>query len=167
MRRLFKFGLAIVLELGVSAAVVGQRAPTEATPSGEPQTTESVDTKPKEPAAASATQKRGRKGTPNAGPRKIVVREGGATEPAQQIVPGMTADEAARQRQNAEQWLSSTDSQLKQLAERNLDPRQQETVGQIRNYMKSARGALQEGDVRRASTLAEKAHLLSDDLLRR
>jgi hypothetical protein len=32
--------------------------------------------------------------------------------------------------------------------------------------MEGARGALQEGDVRRASTLAEKAHLLADDLLK-
>jgi hypothetical protein len=32
--------------------------------------------------------------------------------------------------------------------------------------MEGARGALQEGDERRASTLAEKAHLLADDLLK-
>jgi hypothetical protein len=78
----------------------------------------------------------------------------------------MTPAEALRQRQNAEQWLGSTDLQLKQLAGRNLNPQQQETLGQIRNYMEGARGALQEGDVRRASTLAEKAHLLADDLLK-
>jgi hypothetical protein len=95
-----------------------------------------------------------------------VVREGGASEPAAQIVPGMTAEEASRERQNAQQLLSSTDDQLKLLAARALDARQQETVAQIRNYMNGARGALQEGDVSRASTLAEKAHLLSDDLLK-
>jgi hypothetical protein len=76
----------------------------------------------------------------------------------------MTPAEAARQRQNAEQWLSSTDGQLKKLAGRTLDAPQQETVGQIRNYMDGARSALQEGDVRRASTLAEKARLLAEDL---
>jgi hypothetical protein len=69
-----------------------------------------------------------------------------------------------RQRQNAEQWLNLTDGQLKQLSVRGLNAQQQETIGQIRNYMDGARGALREGDVRRASTLAEKAHLLSDDL---
>jgi hypothetical protein len=103
---------------------------------------------------------------PNGVPRRIVVREGGATEPAEQIVPGMTPVEATRQRQNAEQWLTSTGDQLKQLAERTLDARQQETVRQIRNYMDGARAALKEGDVRRASTLAQKAHLLAEDLVK-
>ena len=99
-------------------------------------------------------------------PRRVVVREGGAAEPAEQIVPGMTPVEAARQRQNAEQWLASAGDQLKQLAERPLDARQQDTVAQIRNYMEGARTALQEGDVRRASTLAQKAHLLAQDLVK-
>jgi hypothetical protein len=98
-------------------------------------------------------------------PRKIVVRKGGAREPAEQIVPGISPAEAARQRQNAEGWLSATDVQLKQLAPRKLSPQQQETADQVRNYINGAHAALQEGDVRRASTLAEKAHLLSDDLL--
>jgi ribonuclease E len=103
---------------------------------------------------------------PNGAPRRIVVREGGATEPAEQIVSGMTPVEATRQRQNAEQWLASTGDQLKQLAGRTLDARQQDTVGQIRNYMDGARTALKEGDVRRASTLAQKAHLLAEDLVK-
>ncbi len=97
-------------------------------------------------------------------PRKIVVREGGASEPAAQIAPGMTPAEATRQRHNAEQLLGATDDKLKRLAGRPLDAKQQETVGQIRNYMEGARSALREGDVRRANTLAQKAHLLSEDL---
>ena len=40
-------------------------------------------------------------------------------------------------------------------------------MGQIHNYMDGARAALHEGDVRRASTLAEKAHLLAEDLVKR
>jgi hypothetical protein len=107
-----------------------------------------------------------RTSTPPETPRKVVVREGGAREPAEQIVPGLSPAEAARQRQNAEQWLNSTDRELKQLPERSLNPEQQETIGQIRNYMDGAHQALREGDVRRASTLAEKAHLLSDDLVK-
>ncbi len=53
------------------------------------------------------------------------------------------------------------------LSGRTLDGRRQETVGQIRNYLDQARLALKEGDLRRANTLAEKAHLLSDDLVKR
>jgi hypothetical protein len=95
-----------------------------------------------------------------------VVREGGASEPAAQIAPDITPAEAARERHNAEQWLGSSDNQLKQLAGRRLNAQQQEAVGQIRNYMDGARSALKEGDVRRASTLAQKAHLLADDLVK-
>ena len=103
---------------------------------------------------------------PEGAPRKIVVREGGAIEPAAQIAPGLTPAEATRQRQNAERLLGTTDDRLKQLAARTLDGRQQETVGQIRNYVVGARSALKEGDVRRASTMAEKAHLLAEDLVK-
>jgi hypothetical protein len=103
---------------------------------------------------------------PDGALRKVIVREGGATEPTAQIVPGIPPEEAARQRQSAEQLLGFTDLQLKPLAERTLDAQQSETLGQIRNYITGARSALQEGDVRRASTLAEKAHLLADDLIK-
>ena len=111
-------------------------------------------------ASASGTVKRRKRAVPaqDGGPRKIVVREGGASEPAAQIAPDMTPAEAARQRQNAERLLGSAADQLKLLAERTLDARQQETVGQIRNYMGGARSALQEGDLRRASLPAQKAH---------
>lgn len=95
-----------------------------------------------------------------------MVREGGAREPAAQIAPGITPAEATRQRQDAEQWLASSDDQLKQLAGRTLDTRQQETAAQIHNYIEGARAALKEGDVRRANTLAEKAHLLAEDLVK-
>jgi len=103
---------------------------------------------------------------PTGVPHKIVVREGGAREPAALIAPGMTPAEATRQRHNAEQLLGSTDDKLKRLTGRTLDAKQQETVGQIRNYMEGVRSALKEGDVRRANTLAQKAHLLSEDLLK-
>jgi len=118
--------------------------------------------------SASTTKKRRNRTVPvpapDGGPRKIVVREGGAKEPTAQIVPGMSPAEATRQRQNAERLLGSTDERLNQLAGRTLNAHQQETVGQIRNYTVGARSALKEGDVQRASTLAEKAHLLAEDL---
>jgi hypothetical protein len=153
-------------------------APEEKTPDSEAKQKEKVDagsateasppgTSPTGKSPNKARKRRQRTASAPVGTtRRIVVREGGATEPAEQIVPGMTPVEATRQRQNAEQWLASTDDQLKRLAERTLDARQQDTVGQIRNYMEGARTALQEGDVRRASTLAQKAHLLAEDLVK-
>ena len=129
---------------------------------------DSVAKKKTEGGAASGAKKRRKRNapTPDGAPRKIVVREGGASEPAAQIAPGMTPAEATRQRHNAEQLLGATDDKLKRLAGRTLDAKQQETVGQIRNYMEGARSALKEGDVRRANTLAQKAHLLSEDLVK-
>ena len=99
-------------------------------------------------------------------PRKVVVPEGGAREPPAQIAPGLTQEEAARERRDAEQWLTSADGQLKMLSGRTLGAQQEETVGQVRNYMVGARSALKEGDMRRANTLALKAHLLSEDLVK-
>jgi hypothetical protein len=99
-------------------------------------------------------------------PRKVVVPEGGAREPPAQIAPGLTQEEAARERRDAEQWLTSADGQLKMLSGRALGAQQEETVGQVRNYMVGARSALKEGDMRRANTLALKAHLLSEDLVK-
>ena len=99
-------------------------------------------------------------------PRKIVVRQGGAQEPSAQIVPGMLPGEAAKQRQGAEEMLVSADDRLKQLAGRTLDAARQETVAQIRNYMEKARSALNDGDTQRGHTLALKAYLLADDLVK-
>ncbi len=147
------------------------QAPADTTPSPEKKTAENKENKKKKKpdfGTASWTKKHRKAATPapEGGPRKIVVREGGASEPAAQIVPGMTAEEAERERQNAQELLNSTYDLLMRLADRLLDAQQQETVGQIRNYMNGARGALQEGDVSRARTLAEKAHSLADDLLK-
>jgi hypothetical protein len=157
-------------------------APAEQVPAGtppaapaNPQTSDAARTAPKsigkeKADAGSASGNRSRRkraaSAPNGAPHRIVVREGGASEPAAQIAPGLTPAEATRQRHNAEQLLGSTDDKLKRLAGRTLDAKQQETVGQIRNYMDGARSALKEGDVRRANTLAQKAHLLSEDLVK-
>ena len=78
----------------------------------------------------------------------------------------MTQEQASHQRQNTEQLLVSTETNLQRLAGRSLNSSQQETVGQIRNYMTGAHSALQDGDTQRAHTLASKAQLLSDDLVK-
>ncbi|MGO9401939.1 MAG: hypothetical protein ACLPVW_00555 [Terriglobales bacterium] len=156
-------------------AVPAEQAPAEATPASGGKAAASVAKRRTNAGSvstgpASGPTKRPKHSppapAPDGTPQRVVVREGGAREPAAQIVPGMAPAEATRQRQNAEQWLASADGQLKQLAGRTLDAAQQETVAQIHNYMQGARSALQDGDVRRANTLAEKAHLLAEDLLK-
>ncbi len=78
----------------------------------------------------------------------------------------MTPEQALRHRQLTEQLLSSTEGNLQQLAKRNLNRDQQDTVSQIRNYVVGSRSALEDGDLPRARTLAFKAHLLADDMLK-
>jgi hypothetical protein len=95
-----------------------------------------------------------------------VVHHGSTGEPTAQLAPGMTPQQALHHRQTTEQLLGATDGNLEQLARRNLNQNQQDTVSQIRNYMAGARSALQDGDLSRARTLAFKAHLLANDLLK-
>ncbi|MGA2965146.1 MAG: hypothetical protein ABSD64_02970 [Terriglobales bacterium] len=175
-----RLACTLAIALGLSFPAAGQtpaaptpaenpasaQVPADSTPAPEKKTAESAEKMHTESGVASGSKKHRQRTAPapDGAPRKIVVREGGASEPAAHIAPGMTPAEAARQRQNAEQLLGSTGEQLKQLSGRALSALQQETVAQIRNYMDGARSALQQGDLRRASTLAEKAHLLADDL---
>ena len=63
---------------------------------------------------------------------KIVVPEGGAKEPPAQIAPGLAPDEAKRNRHEAEQWLTATDGQLKELSNRHLSESRQDIVAQVR-----------------------------------
>lgn len=76
----------------------------------------------------------------------------------------MSAEQASRQRQNTTQLLAATDTNLKQISSRQLNPSQQDSVSQIRKYIEQAKAAEQAGDVQRAHNLASKALLLSDDL---
>jgi len=122
----------------------------------------------KSPAGSAKKHRAAKRATPapDGAPKKIVVRQGGVDEPTAQILTGMTPEAAARERSEAELLLSTTAETLKEIAPRELDPQQQETVAQIHNYMTVARSALKEGDIQRAHTLAEKAALLANDLAR-
>ncbi len=144
-----------------------EKTPPQATGAPETQANPPQE-KPKAPAKPKTKKRRKHAAvvTSTNGRRTVVVPEGGASEPPEQIAPGMPPEEATRQRKNAEQWLGFTNDLLKQLETRNLDAPQQETVGHIKNFEKNASLALTQGELRRASTLAEKAYLLADDLVK-
>jgi hypothetical protein len=99
-------------------------------------------------------------------PAKVVIRNGGTADPAVDLSPGLSKGQAANQRQNANQLLTATESNLKQLSGRTLSLPQQDTVKQIRTYMDQARKAVDAGDLERGHNLAFKAHLLSEDLVK-
>jgi hypothetical protein len=103
--------------------------------------------------------------TANPSSEKVVVRNGGTAEPAVQLSPRLSEEQASHQRENTDGLLAMTDSNLKQMSAHSPSPGQQETVAQIRSYMQQAKAASSAGDLERAYNLAFKAHLLSDELL--
>lgn len=105
-------------------------------------------------------------GDSSTGTEKKVVKNGGTADPVVQLAPGISAEQASNQRQSTAQLLSATDDNLKQLASRQLDSTQQDSVSQIRKYMEQAKTAEAAGDVQRAHNLASKALLLADDLVK-
>ena len=137
---------------------------------------ETVPTKPATPESSQTTTKTVNKKTvktkkvhkkkhsTSSGPRKIIVREGGTSDPKTQLSPA--TQEAAATRQSTDQLLASTQANLKTISARPLNANQQATVDQIKMFIEQANSALQVGDVQRGHNLAMKAHLLSDDLLR-
>jgi len=95
---------------------------------------------------------------------KVVVRNGGAKDNSGQLTPALSPDQELRSRANTVQLLATTDSNLKKISDRQLSAAQQSTLDQIRTYVRQSRAASDAGDLPRAHTLANKAHLLSDEL---
>jgi hypothetical protein len=141
------------------------------TPTQEPQKAPpaSAAKKPTSTTKTAAKKRRRRKhvaANPESAPEKKVVRNGGTADPQVQLAPGVSNEQASRQRQSTTQLLGATDTNLKQLASRQLSVTQQGSVSQIRKYMEQAKAAEDAGDVQRAQNLASKALMLSDDLVK-
>jgi hypothetical protein len=103
--------------------------------------------------------------TTNCPPSKTVVQNGGTSEPSMQITDAAGAAQA-QQRSTTDQLLGSTEDNLKKLAGQQLTPTQQDTVSQIRQYMQQSKEAVTAGDTERGRMLAQKAQLLSDELVK-
>jgi hypothetical protein len=108
------------------------------------------------PAAPESTQPAGR----------TVVEEGSApAEPAPAISTRMSQDQATNTRQHTASLLDQTEANLKKL-NRALNEQEKAMVQQIRTYVTDSRAAMTAGDLVRAQTLALKAHLLSQELVK-
>lgn len=143
-----------------------------------PQAGASPETPSKKPAPAPAKsssakpakkhKKTNKKAVPPAdGPKKIVVRNGSTADPELEFSPGLPRGEASYQRQTTTQLLAGTEAKLKALSGQKLNANDQALVDQIRNFMDQAKAAVNAGDLQRGHTLAYKAHLLSNELMRR
>ena len=62
--------------------------------------------------------------------------------------------------------ISQTDINLQKLSTRQLSSEEQETVAQIRKFVEQSKTADQDGDLPRAASLANKAKLLSEALIK-
>jgi hypothetical protein len=92
--------------------------------------------------------------------------EGDPREGAPAMAPQLTPDElAAAQRQIGES-LRVAEKNLDRFRGRTFTPAQSEMAGKTRAFMRQAREAAREKDWIRARNLAEKAQLLSEELLR-
>lgn len=102
----------------------------------------------------------------NCPPPKIVVRHGGSTEPSIQLAGGPGGNDDSQKRDATTQMLGTTENNLKKLSDQQLSESQQDSVRQIRQFMEQSKTALASGDSERARTLAWKAELLSEDLVK-
>lgn len=98
-------------------------------------------------------------------PPKKIVRNGGSEEPKIELLGGTQAEHVSNERSTAE-LTSATEANLKQIAGRELSSNQQATVAQIKQFMEQSKKADAAGDPDRAHSLAMKARLLSDELVK-
>jgi hypothetical protein len=82
------------------------------------------------------------------------------------IGPDISSAEAARDRESTTKLLNKTEKQLEQVDSNNLSADQQAMLAQIRTYISQSRKAITDGDYERASNLAKKAQLLTDELMK-
>lgn len=99
----------------------------------------------------------------NCPPEKIVVRQGGTAEQSIQLAGG---DQESQKKKDTKQMLGSTEENLKKISSIQLSPEQQDTVSQIKQFVDQSKQALAAGDLDRGHTLAWKAQLLSEDLVK-
>src|SRR5580698_5474766 len=102
----------------------------------------------------------------NCPPPKVIVRQGGTSEPSIQLAGGATGGQNSNQRDAANQMLDTTEANLKKLAGKQLTSNQQDMVNQTRQFMQQSKAAVEAGDLERARTLAWKAQVLSEELVK-
>jgi hypothetical protein len=97
-------------------------------------------------------------------PAKTVVKNGGTNEPIVDLSPDVNQKQASEQAVRTNQFLASSDANLKKISGRQLSASQLDTVKQIQSYIDQSKKAANDGDVQRAYKLAVKANLLSAEL---
>jgi hypothetical protein len=92
--------------------------------------------------------------------------EGDPRGGAPAMAPQLTPDESAAAQQQTDQSLRAAEANLGRFRGRALTPAQSEMAGKTRDFIRQSHQAASEKDWIRARNLAEKAQLLSEELLR-
>jgi hypothetical protein len=156
-----------ITDTNVPAAIPEVPVP-QPTPEAPPTKPASTDTKKTKPRKIEA--KKNPPATPPAptSADKVVIGEGSKPDPA--APPPLVADEAhnqaAQQRWNTNQLLGAAEYNINNI-HRTLSTDEQAIVQHIRGFIEQSRQALKDGDTERAHTLAIKAHLMSDELIKK
>src|ERR1019366_1052442 len=107
-------------------------------------------------------------------PKKVVVSPEPSTTTSEPAKPApdasinapMTNAQAEQQKQETGNLLGAAETNLSNL-HRSLTSDEQQMVSQIRNYIAQSRKAMTDGDLERAYNLANKANLLSSELVKK
>ena len=142
--------------------------PPEAQPTATPaeQAKTAEKTKPKHTRHAAGKKPGEKPEVAHNNPRKIIPAEPAPT-PAQtgQISPGPTPSDTAHSQTSTDQLLQGAEANLNGIT-RTLSKDEEAMRAQIREFIKQSRTATTENDPARAHTLAVKARLLSDELVK-
>lgn len=99
-------------------------------------------------------------------PKKVIVRQGSTSDPSIEVVGGAQGRQASDERDTSIQMLETTEANLKKVEGTQLDSNQQDMVKQVREFIDQSKAATSAGDLDQARTLALKAQLLSEELVR-
>ena len=139
-----------------------------ATPAEQPQTAGKTTekTKPKHPRHAAAKKPGEKSEIAHNNPKKIIPAEPAPTPPQTgQISPGPTPADGGNSQASTDQLLQGAEANLNGIT-RTLSKDEEAMRAQIREFIKQSRTATTENDPARAHTLAVKARLLSDELVK-
>ncbi len=99
-------------------------------------------------------------------PTKVIVQQGSTSEPSIELVGGAAGPQASDERNTANKMLETTEANLKKMDGAQLDSSQQDIVKQVHQFIDQSKAATTAGDLDQARTLAWKAELLSEELLK-
>ncbi len=95
------------------------------------------------------------------------MKQGGAADNSIQLAgAGAGSGASSNQKDTANQMLATTESNLKKISGQQLSSDQKDMVSQIRQFMEQSKAAEGDGDMERARTLAWKAQVLSEELVK-